>query len=160
MAQAEPANLGFHACSGGAPLLTSGQILGNNIRAVLLSGLIGIFTLGALPVVVPLVNAGLVAYVLASASAHGYDPLALLAVGVLPHGVFELTGVWLASIAALRLGAVVTGRQPGMTLGESWLLALTDYVKVLIFVAIPMLIVASIIESYVTPALLCAALGG
>ena len=160
MAQAKPANLGFHACSGSAPLLTSGQILGNNLRAVLLSGSIGVFTLGTLPVVVPLVNAWLIAYVLTSASAHGYDPLALLAAGILPHGVFELTGVWLASIAALRLGAVVTGRQPGMTLGESWLLALTDYVKVLVFVAVPMLIAASVIEIHVTPALLCAVLGG
>ncbi|HET7089315.1 MAG TPA: stage II sporulation protein M [Anaerolineae bacterium] len=160
MGQAEPVDLGFHACAGSAPLLTSGQILGNNLRAVLLSGMIGIFTLGALPVVVPLVNAGLIAYALASASTHGYDPLALLFAGILPHGIFELTGVWLASIAALRLGAVVTGGRPGATLGESWLLALADYLKVLIFVAIPFLIVASLIEIYVTPALLCAALGG
>lgn len=157
--RSQPANLGFGVCTSDVAILSSGFILGNNLRAVLFSGAIGIFTLGVLPTVVPLVNSGLVAFAVTGAALAGHNPLTVVAAGILPHGVFELTGVWIASIVALRLGAVFTTRQPRMTLGDSWLLALADYVKILIFVVIPLLMIAAFVEVNVTPALLCAALG-
>jgi uncharacterized membrane protein SpoIIM required for sporulation len=142
--------------AGSLPVRT---ILANNARAVVLTGAIGIFTFGVLPTVVPLINSGLVAFVVTRVASAGYNPLTLIAAGILPHGVFELTGVWLASILALRLGAVVIARQHPLTLGESWLSALADYLKVLIFVALPLLVIAAFVEANVTPLVLKAALG-
>ena len=159
-AHAQPASAGLAACQPGFSGVSLQPVLFNNLRAVLLSGLIGIFTFGVIPTVVPLVNSALVAFfVTRAAAAGGHSPLALLAAGILPHGIFEVTGVWLASTLALRLGASIIGRQPRLTLGDGWLLALADYLKVLLFVAIPLLVIAAIVEANVTPALLCAALG-
>ncbi len=159
-AQMQPAGARLATLGGEAPALSLQFILLNNLRAVALSGIIGIFTFGTIPTIVPLVNSALVAFVVAQGAAgSGLSPFALLAAGVLPHGVFEVTGVWLASILALRLGAAVIARQPGMTLGESWLLALADYLKVLVFVAVPLLVVAAIVETWITPIVLNAALG-
>jgi len=134
-------------------------IFWNNLRVVLISSLIGVFTFGVIPTVVPLANSALIAFVLSRAAGMGHDPLALLAAGILPHGVFEMTAVWLGSITALRLGAVVVTRQPQMTLGESWLSALADFVKVFMFVVAPLLIVAALVEANITPAVLTTVLG-
>ena len=135
-------------------------VLFNNLRAVLLSGAIGIFTFGVFPTVVPLVNSALVAFVVTTTGGSlGHSPLVVFAAGVLPHGIFEVTAVWLASILALRLGAVVIVRQPRMTMSEGWLSALADYLKVLVFVTLPLLCLAAVVEAYVTPHVLVAALG-
>ncbi len=158
-AQTQPPAFGFGACASDVSTISFQFILWNNLRTVLFSGFIGVFTLGVLPVVVPFVNSGLVAFAVMGAAAAGHSPLTLFAAGILPHGVFELPGVWLASMLALRLGAVFTGHQSRMTLGESWLLALADYMKVLIFVVVPLLLLGAIVETTVTPTLLCGTLG-
>ena len=155
-AQSQPYDVGMRS---DALLLTPQFILGNNLRVVVVSVIIGIFTFGVIPTVVPLVNSALIAFVLIRAGASGLDPLTLLVAGILPHGVFEVTGVWLASILALRLGAAIIAHPPRMTVSEGWLLALSDYFKVFVFVVAPLLALASLIEVYVTPQLLYAALG-
>ncbi|HEY4691304.1 MAG TPA: stage II sporulation protein M [Anaerolineae bacterium] len=156
----QPIEFHLGAAGGDAAEVPFGFILLNNLRTVVLSGLIGIFTLGVVPAVVPLINSGLVAFVVTNAAAvGGHNPLILIAAGILPHGLFELTAVWLASILALRLGAAVISRQPRMTLGDSWLLALADYAKVLVFVVVPLLVIAAVVEANITPSLLAAALG-
>jgi stage II sporulation protein M len=139
--------------------LTIGLIFGNNLRVVVASVLLGIFSFGVLPLVVPLVNSAVIAFVIARVASSGQDPLLILVSGILPHGVFEIFAVWLASILALRLGAAVIARQPRMTLGDHWLLALADYMKAFIFVVLPLLILAALIEVNITPVLLKAALG-
>ncbi|HLF28149.1 MAG TPA: stage II sporulation protein M [Anaerolineae bacterium] len=158
-AQAHPVTVGPEISGSSISRVPFQYILLNNLRTVVLSGLVGVFTFGVIPTVVPLVNSALVVFVvIRAATAGGQHPLALFAAGILPHGIFELTGVWLASILALRLGAALIARQPRLTLGESWLLALADYVKVLIFVVVPLLVVAALIEANITPDLLTAIL--
>ncbi len=156
LAQRQQVDVRFDA---NAVSLTSQYILANNLRVVLASSLVGIFTFGVFPAVVPLLNSALIAFVVTRAVAAGHDPLALLAAGILPHGVFEVTAVWLAATLALRLGAAVIARPPKMTMGEGWLLALADYLKALVFVVVPLLVLAAVVEAHVTPLLLSAALG-
>jgi len=156
-AQFQQADVSFNADAGS---LTPQFILGNNLRVVLVSSMVGMFTFGVIPTVVPLMNSALVAFVVTrAAAAAGNDPFTLLAAGILPHGIFEVTAVWLASILALRLGAAIIARPPKMTLGEGWLLALADYLKALVFVVVPLLILAAVVEVHITPILLDAALG-
>jgi len=156
-AQSQQADVSFNAHAGS---LTPQFILANNLRVVLVSSMVGMFTFGVIPTVVPLMNSALVAFVVTRAAAMaGNDPFTLLAAGILPHGIFEVTAVWLASILALRLGAAIIARPPKMTLGEGWLLALADYLKALVFVVVPLLILAAVVEVHITPILLGAALG-
>jgi uncharacterized membrane protein SpoIIM required for sporulation len=49
------------------------------------------------------------------------------------------------------LGATVTAPRPGTTLGEAWMQALTDFVKVFIAVVLPLLIAAACLAVYLTP---------
>jgi uncharacterized membrane protein SpoIIM required for sporulation len=155
-ARLQPADLTLNL---NASALTTPFILGNNLRVVALSMLVGIFTFGVIPTVVPLVNSALIAFVVTRAADAGLNPFAILAAGILPHGIFEVTAVWLASIVSLRLGAAVIARPPRMTVGEGWLLALADCLKVLVFVVAPLLTAAAFIEVHVTPALIRAVLG-
>ncbi|MGH2594177.1 MAG: stage II sporulation protein M, partial [Anaerolineae bacterium] len=156
-AQFQPADVSFNADAGS---LTPQFILANNLRVVLVSSTVGVFTFGVIPAVVPLMNSALVAFVVTRAAAvAGNDPFTLLAAGILPHGIFEVTAVWLASILGLRLGAAIIAHPPKMTLGEGWLLALADYLKALVFVVVPLLILAAVVEVHITPILLGAALG-
>lgn len=143
----------------GDGVLTTSFVVGNNLRVVLVTMLLAIFSFGVLPTVVPLVNSALIVWLLARAAEAGHDPLTVFVAGILPHGIFEISAVWLASILALRMGASLIARQPGMTLGEGWLLALADYLKMFIFVVLPLLILAALIEVNITPRLLMAALG-
>jgi uncharacterized membrane protein SpoIIM required for sporulation len=59
----------------------------------------------------------------------------------------------------LRLGAIITRPPQGMGVWDSWLMALADALKVFIAVVLPLLIVAAIIEVYITPRFVLASLG-
>jgi len=87
----------------------------------------------------------------------GYSPLTLAFNGLLPHGIFEVPALILASAATLRIGVVLVTPQTGRSLGEVVLELLADWTKVAVGVVIPLLLIASIIETYITPVLLASA---
>jgi stage II sporulation protein M len=90
-------------------------------------------------------------YVFSQILMAGYDPL-LIAAAILPHGVIELPIVTLASASALRLGAAFTRPPQGMTVGQAWIQALGDTVKILVGIVLPGLVIAALVEAFVTPA--------
>ena len=116
--------------------------------AFLLLGLVSFATLG---LTLFLGNIALVGGMMGAASLVGYSPLLTLAAGVLPHGIFELTAVFLATAAMLRVGAQLVTPQTDKSLGEILLLALADWFRVFIGVVLPLLAIAALIEVYVTP---------
>ena len=59
-----------------------------------------------------------------------FSPLLVFASAILPHGIFELTAVILATAAILKLGALLVTPQPDRSLGEVFLNALGDWFKV------------------------------
>ncbi len=65
----------------------------------------------------------------------------------------------IATAAALRVGASLVHRNPNLTLGEGWLLALVDFVKLFVFVVLPLLVLAALAEAYVTPQVVCLVYG-
>jgi stage II sporulation protein M len=97
---------------------------------------------------------GLVGGVLGAASLVGYSPLGVFAVGILPHGIFELSAVILATAAMLKTGAQLVTPQADKSLGEMLLISLADWFRVFIGIAIPLLAIAAIIEIYITPRLI------
>jgi uncharacterized membrane protein SpoIIM required for sporulation len=123
----------------------------SNVRSMvgfLFAGLISFSTLG---LALFIFNMSLIGAVLGGASLIHFSPLAVFAVAILPHGIFELTAVFIATAAVLRTGAVLVTPQPDKSLGEVFLLSLADWFRVFIGLVVPLLAIAAVIEVYVTP---------
>jgi uncharacterized membrane protein SpoIIM required for sporulation len=139
---------------GMGPELSAPYIFAHNLRAVgviLLAGLVSFSVLGVLAY---LVNLGLIGVVLGFFQLMGYSALAVGISGLAPHGIFELPALMLASAAMLRIGVVLVTPQTGRSLGEVLLEALADWSKIAVGIVLPLLLVAALIETYVTPAIL------
>jgi stage II sporulation protein M len=80
----------------------------------------------------------------------GLSPLPFV-MAILPHGVVEIPAIVIAGAAAVRLGSIVTRPPKELTVGEAWLRALGDAIKVGIGVVLPLLLVAAMLEVWVTP---------
>jgi uncharacterized membrane protein SpoIIM required for sporulation len=123
----------------------------SNVRSMvgfLFAGLISFSTLG---LALFIFNMSLIGAVLGGASLIHFSPLAVFVVAILPHGLFELTAVFIATAAVLRTGAVLVTPQPDKSLGEVLLLSLADWFRVFIGLVVPLLAIAAVIEVYVTP---------
>jgi len=132
-------------------------IFTHNLRAVgliLLAGLVSFSVLGTL---VYLVNLSTVGILLGVFQLLGYSPVTLTINGLLPHGIFEIPALILASAAMLRIGVVLVTPQMGRSLGEVLLESLADWTKIAIGLVLPLLLIAAVIEAYVTPVLLASA---
>jgi len=130
----------------------------HNLRAVALILLLGLFSFGVLGTIVFMGNVGLIGAVLALVKVVGYSPALLALSGILPHGIFEIPAVILASAAVLHLGAALVTPVPGRTLGEVLLEALADWAKIGLGLVLPLLTVAAAIEVWITPRLILWAL--
>lgn len=125
-----------------------------NARTTIIFLLMGVVSFGTLGLTLFMANFALVGGVLGAAKLVGFSPLLTFAVGVLPHGLFELTAVILATAAMLRVGALLVSPDTDKSLGETLLLSLADWFKVYIGLVIPLLAIAAVIEIYLTPVLI------
>lgn len=143
---------------GMSPKLSAPRIFAHNLQAIGIILLAGLFSFSVLGLLLYLVNLSLIGVVLGFFQLMGYSaPLVGLA-GLGPHGLFELPALILASAAMLRIGVVLVTPQSGRSLGEVWLEALADWAKIAIGVTLPLLLVAAMIETYVTPDILLSVL--
>jgi uncharacterized membrane protein SpoIIM required for sporulation len=138
--------------------LSATFIFAHNVRAVGLILLAGLVSFGVLGMLVYIVNLSAVGILLGVFQLLGYSPITLTFSGLLPHGVFEIPALILASAAMLRIGVVLVTPQMGRSLGEVMLESLADWTKIAIGVVVPLLLIAAVIETYVTPLLLASAL--
>jgi len=141
---------------GGAadPLMAGGisfLILYQNLRVLLIEAALGVFSFGVVAIMVFMLPWGLIGYLAGQFSLAGASPLAL-APFVLPHGMVELPALLLASTAIFHWGAVTIAPPPGRGLAEVWLEAAADFGRVLIGLTLPLLIAASLLETFLTPA--------
>lgn len=132
-------------------------IFSHNVRAVGLILLAGLVSFSVLGMLVYIVNLSTVGILLGVFQLLGYSPVALTVSGLLPHGIFEIPALILASAAMLRIGIVLVTPQMGRSLGEVTLELLADWTKIAVGVVLPLLLVAAVIETYVTPLLLASA---
>jgi ABC-type transport system involved in multi-copper enzyme maturation permease subunit len=142
------------------PAFTTWGVLSNNVRALLLAGLLAVFSFGTLAVALLMAPLAIVFFFVAQAARLGYSPMLFLAAFVLPHGLFELPAASIATALAVRLGATFMSPKQGVTVGEGWLGALADFVKVFIALVLPLLALAAAIEVHVTPSIVVWAFGG
>ncbi len=143
---------------GMSPNLSAPGIFAHNLQAIGVILLAGLFSFSVLGVLFYLVNLSLIGMVLGFLQLMGYSAPLISIAGLGPHGIFELPALILASAAMLRIGVVLVTPQSGRSLGEVWLEALADWAKIAVGVTLPLLAVAAIIETYITPNLLLSVL--
>jgi stage II sporulation protein M len=79
--------------------------------------------------------------------------------GVLPHGIFELPALLVGSAVVLYIGASLVTPQTGKSMGEVIIDLMADWAKIFIGLVVPLLAIAALIESYVTPGILLRVMG-
>jgi uncharacterized membrane protein SpoIIM required for sporulation len=126
----------------------------HNSRTTVVFLLLGLVSFGTLGLTLFIGNIALVGGVLGAAHLVGYSPLLAFAAGILPHGIFELSAIILATAAMLKVGAQLVTPQPDKSLGEILLLSLADWFRVFVGIVLPFLAIAAIIEIYLTPVLI------
>jgi uncharacterized membrane protein SpoIIM required for sporulation len=138
------------------PSFTWPAVWWNNTRAVLLYFVSALFSFGSLAIALIVLPIAPIGFIGALVSNSGFNPLVFIAAFILPHGIFELPAVIIGAAAAVRVGVSLINRDRSLTLGEGWWSAIVDFFKLLIFVVIPLLLIAAIFETQVTPRVVCA----
>jgi uncharacterized membrane protein SpoIIM required for sporulation/ABC-type transport system involved in multi-copper enzyme maturation permease subunit len=129
-------------------------IWGHNLEVIIVILLLGLFSFGVLGALVYLLNMGIIGAVLALIRAMGASPLKVGVFGILPHGIFEIPALIFASAAILYIGVLLVTPRPQRTLGEVLIEAIADWTKIGIGLVLPLITIAAIIETWVTPVLL------
>jgi len=134
-------------------------VLYQNVRVLFLASAFGVFTFGVLTVLILMLPIALVGYLTSQMAVAGMNP-ALLVAALLPHSVIEIPAAIIAGAAAIRLGASVIAPPPGKTVGEGWLTALADATRVWWCLVLPLLLIAAVVEVFLTPTVLLWIAGG
>ena len=121
----------------------------NNLRAMVLGVLYGFIPFLYLPALALGVNAAILG-VLASLIDGQW---LLLAAGILPHGIFELPALFLSLAAGLclckNINVYIRKNEKGVMKP-----LLLNILRVVVLLVLPLLVIAAVMETYVTPALL------
>lgn len=133
------------------PRLDTLSIFSHNVRTLLLSTFLGMFSFGSLALILLIAPMGILGFFGAEVAGSGYNLLTFFIAFIAPHGIFELPAAILATAFALRLGASIIAPPAGVTAGENLLHALADLVKIFIFVVVPLLLIAAWVEATITP---------
>ena len=124
-------------------------LFGNNLRAMVLSTLYGFIPFLYLPALSMGVNAILLGMVASSVNGQWL----LLAAGILPHGIFELPALCLSLAAGLclcqNINRYIRKNEKGVMKP-----LLLNILRVTGLVVVPLLVIAAVMESYVTPAVM------
>ena len=134
--------------------ISFGFIFQHNIQAVLVMLFFGALSFGILGELAFLVNIGVLGALFAVLDAFGMPALTLFLAGILPHGIFEIPAIIFAGAVILYFGAVLVTPNPTRTMGEVFIQALADWAKIGIGIIFPLLLIAALVEAYITPQIL------
>lgn len=146
--------------TGVLPELSPGWVFMHNMRVILLSGVLGMFSFGALALIILMIPAVLVGYFAGAVGLAGYHPFIFLSTFILPHGIVEIPAAVIGVAFALRIGAGLISPPEGLDIGQGLLYTVANFLKVYLFLVMPLLFVAAILESYLTPWLVIAVYAG
>ncbi len=138
---------------------SASNLFWHNLQAELIISALGIFSFGVLGILVYIGNFSLIGGVLGVTKMVGLSPALIFAAGILPHGIFELPSVILASGATLYMGVRLVTPIPGRSIGEVFITSIADVLKVLLAVCLPLLLIAALVEAGITPLILLRVLG-
>ncbi len=139
--------------------LSAPTLFWHNLRAELIIGGLGIFSFGVLGILVYVGNFSLIGGVLGVTKLVGLSPGLVFLAGILPHGIFELPSIILASGAVLYMGVRLVTPEEGRSIGEVFIVSIADFMKIILAVCLPLLLIAAIVEVGITPWILLKVLG-
>lgn len=123
-------------------------LFANNLRAMVLGVLYGFIPFLYLPALALGVNAAILGML-----ASLIDGQWLLAAGILPHGIFELPALFLSLAAGLclckNINVYIRKNEKGVMKP-----LLLNILRVVALLVLPLLVIAAVMETYVTPALM------
>ncbi len=121
-----------------------------NLRSLVVAALGAIISFGGAAVIPLFVVSGVIGFGVGEVVHLGVNVAPFLAL-LWPHGILEIPAAMIATAAAFRMGASVLSPPKDFTLGETILSGLADLLKLLIFLVVPILLIAAVVEIYVTP---------
>ena len=136
------------------PLFSIAPVLAiwwQNVRVLLLSLVLGLFSFGVLGVMPSMATFAILGYLTSMFAGTGIPVSHYLLGFIVPHGLVEIPAVILAGAAVIRMGAILATPTPNRTIAEVWIACLADWFKVMLGAVIPMLLVAAAIEAWITP---------
>lgn len=128
-----------------------GVIFLQNLRAIALASLLGVFSFGVLGIITLVLPFGIIGYFTAIASQTGLSPWTFLLGFVIPHGIVEVPAIILTGALIIHLGLTLVTPNENYSIGEAWIRTLGDWTRILLLVVIPLLLVAAYLEVYITP---------
>ena len=132
----------------------------NNVRVLLLQILLGVFTFGVIGVLIFMLPWGVIGFVAAQFALAGENPYVFLLATVVPHAIIELPAILIAAAAALRWHTTIIAPPPDRTLSEGFIWAAADYARLFVGLVLPLLLLAALVESFITPMVLFRIYGG
>ncbi len=126
----------------------------NNTRAVFVIFLAGIVSFSVLGVLAYMLNIALIGGLFGLVQLLGIPAWPLFIGGVLPHGIFEIPALLLGSAAMLYFGVSFVTPQTGRSFGEAGIELFADWCKIFVGIVVPLMAIAAVIETYVTPHIL------
>ncbi|RPJ58027.1 MAG: stage II sporulation protein M, partial [Dehalococcoidia bacterium] len=142
------------------PQINTTFIFFNNLRVLVLAAVVSIFSFGALALFLTLLNVGLVSFLITEIIMLGYNPWLFVATFILPHGIIEIPAVLIGMTFALRIGASLVSPPAGLDVGQGLIMTLANFCKIVIFLVIPLLLLAAYIEANITPQIVLAVYAG
>lgn len=135
------------------------MILFNNLFSSFLMMVLGVL-FSIFPVYGLFANGVLLGYLLDKMGQAGLNPLVVLTIGILPHGIFELPAVVFAASLGIRYGvltwrtfAFIWNAEGRGRLKKEWASGVKQFPLALLIVVV-LLVVAAVVESVVTPLLI------
>lgn len=124
-------------------------LFANNLRAIVLGVLYGFIPFLYLPALALGVNAAILGMLASLIDGQWL----LLAAGILPHGIFELPALFLSLAAGLclckNINVYIRKNEKGVMKP-----LLLNILRVVALLVLPLLVIAAVMETYVTPALM------
>ncbi len=136
------------------PIYSSTSILGyfwQNLRVLLVALPLGLFTFGVVGVLPGVASLGIMGYLMGLLNQAGLTPIQFFTAFILPHGIFEIPAAIIATSSVFRSGVLIATPDPNRSVSEIILQSLAQWVKIMLGVVIPLLLVAACVEAWVTP---------
>jgi uncharacterized membrane protein SpoIIM required for sporulation/ABC-type transport system involved in multi-copper enzyme maturation permease subunit len=132
----------------------------HNLRAAALAWLAGAFTFAVAGVLILMLPLTLIGFLAGVAGLAGINPWLFVAAFTLPHGLLEIPAILITGAAILQVGATFVTPARGQTIGEAWLCAMADWVKLTVALVVPLFLGSAFLEVFLTPRFAIWVLGG
>lgn len=129
------------------------MLLFNNLKASGLMFILGFIPFLFLPVFSLLSNAVIIGAVMGLVNASGVNVLGVTLKGLIPHGIFEIPAICMACALGIILCRFLIAKiiNAGKLKGERPLDMIGNMFRLYVIAVVPLLVIAAIIETYITP---------